>query len=370
MKKNVNKLMAIITTSVLVATMSLTAFAANKVTIPKKVPKDIGNHTMAPETTFKLIVTAPEASEDIASINLKGEDGNDHTYYLTKGTAAEISKMTITNADFSDITTYPADGVYTKNFEIAVDESAYSEAGVYYYIVKEEQGNYSGITYDANTYYMFVTVANKTGGVEVKSVVLAKNTGDKIADITNDFGADGNINSTHDLTITKSVTGNAGELSKKFTFNIAVQAKSGTGASSAQEFQMELPDGSKQTIAASGASTAVTVGNTEIVHIYGLTKDYDVIVSESEAGLNGYTTTYTITKDGDGNTASAQALADASAQATVNALADGATLTIFNERNNVTPTGVAMDIAPYALMVVLAGSAAVTFLRKQDQFEE
>ncbi|SEA73245.1 pilin isopeptide linkage domain-containing protein [Oribacterium sp. KHPX15] len=367
MKKNVNKLMAVITTGILAATMSLTAFAANEIAIPKKVPTDTNNHTMAPETTFELEVTA--GPSDATTVDLLGNDDQTHTYQLTPGTAEQITGMTITGAAFANITEYPADGVYQADFGIKVPDSLYSVPGVYSYTVKEKNGGYSGITYDANTYYMYVSVVNKEGGgVKVDNVVIAKDDGTKIADITNDFGAENNT--THDLTITKSVTGNAGELNKDFTFKISIRAKADTGASSAQEFQLEDADGGKQNIAADGTEVAVTLSNSEAVHIYGLTGDYDVYVSENEAGLNGYTTTYTITGDDAGNTTAAQALVDADAKATVNALADGATLTIINDRNNVTPTGVAMDIAPYALMVVLAGSAAVTFLRKKDQFEE
>ena len=55
---------------------------------------------------------------------------------------------------------------------------------------------------------------------------------------------------------------------------------------------------------------------------------------------------------------------------TVKVSKDKATLKITNEKDFVTPTGVAMDVAPYALMVALAGGAAVTFLRKKESFED
>jgi pilin isopeptide linkage protein len=368
MKKNVNKLMAVITTGILAATMSLTAFAANEIAIPKKVPTDTNNHTMAPETTFELEVTA--GPSDATTVDLLGNDDQTHTYQLTPGTTEQISGMTITGAAFADITEYPTGGVYTKDFGIKVPDSIYNglAPGVYSYTVKEKNGGYSGITYDDTTYYMYVSVINDgSGGVKVDNVVLAKADGVKIADITNDFGATNNL--THDLTITKSVTGNAGELTKEFNFNISIKA-TGTGASADQEFKLDDGTEAGQIIKADESPKTVKLTNGNSVHIYGLTADYDVYVSEVEAGLNGYTTTYTITNNGDGNTSVAQALEDADAKATVNALADGAILTIINDRNNVTPTGVAMDIAPYALMVVLAGSAAVTFLRKKDQFEE
>ena len=182
-----------------------------------------------------------------------------HTYQLTPGTAAQIAQMTITGAAFADITEYPADGVYQANFRITVPDSIYSVPGVYSYTVNEKNDGYSGITYDDTTYYMYVSVINKEGGVKVDNVVLAKDDGTKIADITNDFGADGNIDSTHDLTITKSVTGNAGELAKEFTFKTSIRPKAGTGANANQEFQLKDASGATQNIKADGEATSVTL---------------------------------------------------------------------------------------------------------------
>lgn len=45
------------------------------------------------------------------------------------------------------------------------------------------------------------------------------------------------------------------------------------------------------------------------------------------------------------------------------------TVAYTNERNASTPGGVIMTIAPYALMVVLAGAFAVVFLTRRNRAE-
>ncbi len=374
MRKNLNKLGAVLMTSMLVATMSFSAFAVDGTTeaaassgvksIAKKVTTDEGNHTMAPKTTFELEVTAGPTDK---TVDLKGSDDATHTYVLTQGTADQISGMTLTGANFSDITTYSAE--YTKNFGISVPDSIYSIPGVYSYTVKEKNGGYKGITYDTNTYYMYVSVINDgNGGVKVDSIVLATEEGTKIADITNDYGK--NNDTTHDLTITKAITGNAGELTKNFTFVITV-----TPDEANEQFEVYDETGGTSTLLETlgGDDYTVTYSNmtnASKLHIYGLTEGDKITVQESEAGANGYTTTYNITSTGNINTTLSGTLESANDLATVYADADNAVITVTNHRDNVTPTGVAMDVAPYALMLALAGGAAVTFFRKRENFED
>ena len=380
MSKNFKKYGAMFITGMLVATMSMTAWAtvtpgesgaaeepaAGEATyakpIPKKVTTDPANRTMAPKTAFELeVVPGP----DDTTVNLMGNDNQTHTYYLTPGTEEQIAGMRITAADFSQITAYAED--YTANFGISVPDSLYAVPGVYSYTVTEKNGGYAGITYDTGTYYMYVSVINGTNGVKVDSVVLANEDGEKIAEITNDYGKTND--KTHDLTITKAITGNAGELSKNFTFVIEV-----TPDQANEEFELYKGTGNDAELlttlkAGAYSYTYDQMTNGTDLHIYGLTAGDEIKVSEAQAGADGYTTTYTVTNNENGNKEST-ALANAQAQASVKAENDGATLTITNYRENVTPTGVAMDIAPYALMLVLAGGAAVTFFRKRQYFED
>lgn len=44
-------------------------------------------------------------------------------------------------------------------------------------------------------------------------------------------------------------------------------------------------------------------------------------------------------------------------------------MTVKNDKKGTSPTGVIMTIAPYALMVVLAGAFAVVFLTRRNRAE-
>lgn len=47
--------------------------------------------------------------------------------------------------------------------------------------------------------------------------------------------------------------------------------------------------------------------------------------------------------------------------------ADGATITVENNKEVSAPTGIAMTYGPYALMVALAGGMAVLFFRRRNR---
>ena len=50
--------------------------------------------------------------------------------------------------------------------------------------------------------------------------------------------------------------------------------------------------------------------------------------------------------------------------------ADNTTATITNTKNAVSPTGIMMDIAPYAVLVVIAAAGCFIFLRKRHAKED
>jgi len=385
MRKNINKLATLVMTGALAATMSFSAFAATDAstkTLTKKVTTDTENKTSAPKTTFNLAVTA---GPEVTSVTLKDANDKDSVYTVTPGTADQAKNITVTGADFTNVTT-AKDGVYEANFTIK-DNNTYTAPGVYSYTLTEVDGKYTGVKYDLTAKTMYVSVVNNgTSGVKIDAIVIANSNG-KIADITNDFGQDEtNNDSTHDLTIKKAVTGNAGDLNKEFTFSVSVKPKDGTNvdndkdgvidivAPATQEFTLTSPGTNgttTTTISANGEATTVKLKATQSLKIEGLTGDYDVYVTEAEAGKDGYTTKYDASGVADVTSTDVKKddLKDTNV-VKVEATADGALLTVTNHRENVTPTGVAMDVAPYALMVALAGGAAATFLRKKESFED
>ena len=80
-------------------------------------------------------------------------------------------------------------------------------------------------------------------------------------------------------------------------------------------------------------------------------------ITETDANKDEYTTTYTVGTD---------AVKSYDNEIT----ATGAKLvTVYNKAQDTPSTGVIMTIAPYALMVVLAGAFAVVFLTRRNRAE-
>ena len=60
-------------------------------------------------------------------------------------------------------------------------------------MIKGKDSNYSGITYNKTTNYMYMNVINDgNSGVKVDNALAAEGEGNKIAGITNDFSAANN----------------------------------------------------------------------------------------------------------------------------------------------------------------------------------
>ena len=94
------------------------------------------------------------------------------------------------------------------------------------------------------------------------------------------------------------------------------------------------------------------------IRIYGLSASDTYEVIETVANQNGYTTT-----DTDKNTAEGTVKGSATADVVDNT----PTHTVTNNRESSAPTGIAMDIAPYALLVVIAAAGCFVFLRKRNE---
>lgn len=406
MRKNINKLATLVMTGALAASMSFgafaeeTTFAGKTVNLTKTVTTDPANKTSAPYTTFKLNVTAGENASNKAIVT-KDADGKEikdaPTFEVYAGVG--LSDIVVTDADFTDgqYTTLADNKGYKDNFTIKVPNSIFTAPGVYAYKLQEVQGSYTGIVYDTTVYDMYVFVENEigsdnkpTGKFVVSGIVVSKPDGTKIGGgsdasftdpegIVNNFGKEDpenpNTNTTHDITISKTVAGNTANFSKTFNFYVSVapKPKDGVTAPAEQKFTLTYADGTTQPLefAADGQTHQVAIQNGQVAKINGLTDDYEVSVYEDEAGADGYTTTY-LTSNVNESTADTLKgkLAAKTDVVKLNVTADEATLGITNTRENTIPTGVAMDIAPYALMVALAGGAAATFLRKKESFED
>lgn len=110
------------------------------------------------------------------------------------------------------------------------------------------------------------------------------------------------------------------------------------------------------------AEKEITLKHNERVHIYGLSDGQQIDITESKVAGKGdggryQTTTYTVD---DGEVKSGEAC-------TVHFTDANVDVSYLNTLNAVSPTGLIMDIAPYALLVVVAAAGCFVFLRKRRE---
>lgn len=351
LKKTIRRLGAL----AMVLAMAVSVFAVNayatgesgsssvtQMTITKKV--NIKANVYAPNTEFAFTVDAGEAGLKYGGIDvIQGKAGD----WTVDG------KVTVSKVNMSDTV---ATGSTTMTWK-----GTYTEPGIYSYVVKETSGSYDGMEYDTTVKNVLVFVVYEDGQYVVKNAVVV-NVADGVATaadaksdltFTNKYDNGSSNGGTHDLTVTKEVTGALGDRSKEFEFNITILAdKAGqiTGEGKSEQYYVEIKNKageSNQTIK-SGDPLPVKLRHGDTVKIYGLSPKDTYTVTETKA--DGYTT------DGQVDKATAMGREDK-------------TVTVTNEKDIDTPTGVIMTIAPYALMVVLAGAFAVVFLTRRNRAE-
>lgn len=302
--------------------------------------------TYAPNTTMTINVA--EGS---------GKTFNDGTGNVTAaaGIAGGLTGTTIIFApDASELGTS-----YTENGTLAVDDSVFNAPGVYHYVVSQAQGTYEGIEYDTTTYDVYLYVMNnaalndlhvayavsvKTGETESKAdIQFVNHYGD-----TND--------TTHDVTVEKIVAGNFGNTATQdFTFNVSVTGTEGEIYKVVVDYDKNATNAGKDqtiTINANAEAIPVTIKHNGTITIYGLSATDTYTIAETDVSGLGYTVTNSKTNDATGTVTGATT-------------ADDEYYTVTNTKTSTTPTGVILNVAPYALMVVIAVAGVAVFMRKR-----
>ena len=388
MKKNLNKLATLALTGAIVAGMSFGSLAAGgsytdgNGFLTKKVVTD--GKTFAPNTTFTFEVTKVT---DLTELNnfkgkLNKNDVNLDDKYLKTTTDDQADKVHLSRATFSAGSTLTdLKDVYEAASNLTFDDNiSFSEPGIYVFGVKENTTNkYEGVKYDETQYYLLVSVTNTSdtnSTLKVSSVGLAKADGGKVSDITNYYGGkdgdDEEQGDVYDLTLKKVLEGLAVNHNETFKFDVTVTPKNTEGATeNAAEkyaYYKVSTDGTESEggVLTAGTETAgIELKENESIHIYGLSANDEVTIKEES---NTYTATYTAegiqAKDVNNDTA-----LDAKG-VSVKASRDAAKVTVKNTKNEITVTGVAMNIAPYAAMVLGAGAFAGIFLGMKKREDE
>ena len=401
MRKNFNKLATLALSGMMVMSMAMPAFATptdyEKAGVWKKVLyTDL--ITPAPNTAFKFKIT-PATETEVTVGTTK--------YQLNKAPATAVK---IQDAEFNpandrfgaviaDKNGTPAQGrQFTKEVEIQVKEADLgTKYGYFLFNMEEEKTGYQGINYSYAKYK--VLVYREQGKPIVAFVQRADNAtgnwmqGAKVDTIYNNYGMhvppvnpdpnpnpgpnpDPNPNdTTHDVLIKKVRKGNISDNKNTFKLKIYVEPDNQpAGKTESFSYRVGPVDPTQQyTIFEGGQTNAITVDLTaggDGVHIGGLTVGDKVHVEE----LDG--TSYTMGV-GSNNTNSATYIQNldetaaslAAYKTSFNSVKDGSEVTVTNTKNGVAPTGIIMNVAPYAMMLAVAGGLGVVFVNRKKEEE-
>ncbi len=270
--------------------------------------------------------------------------------------------------------------VVSDTFEIDFTNVAWSGVGVYRYKLTQSNDN-KAVDLDDNTVrYLDVYVGNADTGAGYKVMHYVLSTDGKLiydkdgdGDNTYDHGTkSGGFTADYDtytLTVKKYVTGDMGNKNDDFAFTVKFT---------------NLPDGVKVYNGTTNVDGDVTgtLSDGETITITGIPavgKDGNAVsyvVSEKFATNLGYSTEYEVNANinaWDGTNATNPTSKPDGTDTTMTAAsqdmnADETNCIEFNNsRNSSTPTGIVMNIAPYALLVVVAVAGCFVFLRKRNE---
>ncbi|OUP17020.1 hypothetical protein B5F29_13765 [Lachnoclostridium sp. An196] len=320
-------------------------------------------YIMTPDVTFGFTITGATnvGEQTIGDIPVQA------------GTTGDIEQTV--GANFDPGTTVPTvDRTEDEKATFKVNLSMYNAPGIYKYSVAEDSTNpYDGVTYSTEAKDLYVYIQNKLDqdgnyidenndkipDREVAYVMLV-NAGEnpeasayKDDSFTNKYGKDESGEDTvYDLTLTKKITGNVANLNDEFDFTVTINADNVN-----DKFVLRQ-QGEEDRIIGDNEGTVVTLGNNESITIYGLSAKDTYTIVESYGTKEGYTTTATV----DEVTYNLNGGLTVEEEDGINA---DVSVVYTNDKTASTPTGIAMTIAPYAIMVVAAAGVAFLFLRRR-----
>lgn len=257
---------------------------------------------------------------------------------------------------------------YSQDFSIDLVKllgDNYNKVGKYAYTISENETKIPGITKDAHTYEMIVTVVNK------KNTDLDNNTG--YSYYVGMYDADGNkvpaeftnTYNSYSLEVKKTVQGNFGDLGDTFTFYITLGGADGKDNNYASA-TVTVSDAAN---AANGKTWTIGGGQQTVTLKHGQT----IIVSNLPVGV-----TYTVTekKTNDDGTAwvydtTGEAVAINDVLPSITANHNENKVEIVNKHEGTPDMGVVLDNAPYiAMLAIVAIGGVALMLNKRRRDEE
>lgn len=354
----------------------------NSIELSKELTKPAGVPT--PNVTFKVTVTGvtPEKDEKAQNIPVVAGPANsvdveeNFTFAYDVDATGEIAATTVNPENGDD-----GDNTVTVEF----NTGAFTAPGVYKYqvsdsvvIPEESTDTAEAFTCDSAYMYVFVEEAGEVEGkmtYKVINVVLTRDdtTTGKIGKLTNKYGTGDTTDKVYTVDLTKKVEGNQGATDKKFEMTITIDP-----SNAGDNFRVVYGsfgegntwvDGTTSTVigADENYTTKVNLADGEWVRIYGLSKSDEYTIEETDYSGEGYNA-YANKSYDEGDTYDKTGDSDITKASTIKDTTNENTKVAFhNVRSTTTPTGIVMNVAPYALLVVVAVAGCFVFLRKRNE---
>lgn len=376
-RKSIGRIAASFVATAMLATMAIvpaSAAPANaegyEISFAKTIDMTEATGATVPDVSYTYTITAGKAVD--AGVT---EDGS-KTPEIKAGEVNDFTSDTVTiNFDYDTEATLKA--------KFNVVENAYNAPGIYRYVVTETHTANADITFDgeSTTYYLDVYVTNDTSDetnqnlkvtgcvwtkgsaytpvIKGNNAVYGNGTTDKVTGDTDPY-------KTYSLTITKEVEGDMANGNVPYSFEVDFSnLTNGT--------QLTVNDTTKTQAATSNATSATFTltpneADNNSVIITGIPSNAAYQVIEKLAASEGYTVKASINNGKEATLTNSDNAGYKTVQTTMNK--DNNTVVITNCKEAVSPTGIMMDIAPYAVLVVIAAAGCFIFLRKRHAKED
>ena len=331
MKKLIKRGFAALLALTLALGMSVSAFAiegtaAAGIAIAKKDYQRTNLNTTSPAETFTFTAEA----ENVTDAN--NPDGS-------KVTKEQMPSLTIDPISYND--GEAGSDTRVKDLRITSNKD-FPSVGIYTYKVTETPGNTAGVTYNKKDLTLIATV-HYNDNYELVTSYAFKDGENKTFDIVNTYSAG-------TLQVGKHVDGNLGNKAQKFNIDVTFTAPANQTVKSTitygnEEITPAAFDNENHTV-----TVTISLAAEQSIVFYNV--PYGVTYKVQEKKYDGYTTTYT--KNSETPEGADYVQGTIKIEHTV---AD-----ILNTKNGTVDTGVILHSAPYVLLLVGVGAAAVAFL--------